>query len=165
MLRVMMTLAMLASCSVLDITARAQDSLDKHEAEYQSETDPVRKAKLLVKLGSMEIDEARADVKAGDDDKALSQLEHYRDEVHATIDALSGAGLDAERHPAGFKELQIGVRESVRRVDDMVYSVSLDERPAFRAVSADLLDMQNSLMDTLFPSAAQRGKKKEKPKE
>jgi hypothetical protein len=162
MLRVLMTVAMLVSCSVLDMAARAQDSVDKHEAEYKSETDPVRRAKLLVKLGSLEIDEARTDIKAGDDDRALSVLDQYRDEVHATIDALTNTGVDAERHPSGFKELQIGVRESVRRVDDMVYSVSLDQRPAFRAVSADLSDMENSLMDALFPSAAR--KKKEKAK-
>ena len=42
---------------------------------------------------------------------SLHTLEQYRDEVHETVTALNGMGVDAERKPAGFKELQISLRD------------------------------------------------------
>ena len=50
-------------------------------AQYQHETDPVRKARELAKLGDDQIDLARKQLKAGDDVASLHTLEQYRDEV------------------------------------------------------------------------------------
>ncbi len=72
------------------LPACAQDAHSKLEAQYQSENDPVRKAKIVAKLGHFEIDQSRADLKAGDEEKALAVLERYNDEVRKTAEALTG---------------------------------------------------------------------------
>ncbi len=111
-------LSMLVACGA---TVRAQDPpLSKLEAQYQSETNPVRKAKLLAKLGPLAVDEAARRIGADQDEAAIAALERFRDDVHSTADALTAMQVNAARHPAGFKELQIGLRESLRRLGDLV---------------------------------------------
>ena len=65
-----------------------------------------------------------------------------------------GTGIDAVRHSGGFKELQISLRTSLRRLDDLIFSVPQDLRPAFRAARSDLETAENSLIDALFPVRA-----------
>src|SRR6267154_1162213 len=69
----------------------------------------------------------------------------------ALAEALKSTGVDAEKKPAGFKELQISIRENVRRIDDLILSLPVDKRPFFREVRTDLVKTQNELIDALFP--------------
>jgi hypothetical protein len=140
-----MTLAAVSSAS-------AQSELLKLRAEYASKSNPVDKAKVLAKLGSREMAAVRAHLNEGQDENALAVLEQYRDAVLETSQALSETGIDAARRPAGFKELQISLRGSIRRLDDLILSLRQDSRPLFRAVRTDLEDAESALIDALFPS-------------
>jgi hypothetical protein len=151
------------ACALCVAPLRGQDLLAKYETQVQSESDPVQKAKILAKLGPLEIDKARKEMTADQDEKSLAVLEHYRDEVRQTVSALDDAGINVDKHPGGFKELHIGLRETIRRLDDFIVTVPVDKRPWFRAVRSDLLDMQNALLDALFPKPGERGEKKGKP--
>jgi hypothetical protein len=161
--KVLGTLAVLNLCATVCAPLRGQELLGKYEAQYQAETDPVQKAKILAKLGPLKIDQARKRLDADQDEQSLALLEGYRDNVRRAVAALASSGIDPEKHPAGFKELHIGLRETLRRLDDFVVDVPVDKRPWFRAVRADLLDLQNSLLDALFPAMAPRAAKKGKP--
>ena len=90
-------------------------------------------------------------------------LEHYRDEVEISVKALSATGVNAEKHPAGFKELQISLRQTLRRVDDLINSLPYDKRPWFQAVRSDLAKSQATLMDQLFPDGGNKGPKRGDP--
>lgn len=140
----------------------AQDRLAEDLTRYQREPDPVRKARLLAKLGDEQVDLAKKQVKQ-DEVASLHTLEQYRDEVHDTIAALNGTGADAERKPAGFKELQISLRETIRRIDDLILTLDVDKRPFFRVVRNDLFTDQNALIDQLFPRKPERGAPKSEP--
>ena len=138
----------------------AQDRLSVEQARYDQETDPVRKARALVKLSEDQIDEARKQLKAGDDVGSLHSLERYRDEIQHMTEALKATGVDAERKPGGFKELQISVRENVRRIDDLILTLPVDKRPFFRDVRTDLVKTQNELIDALFPRQPNQNSRK-----
>lgn len=141
----------------------AQDSLAKLEAQYELERDPVAKAKLLAKSGRLELDQVRADLKTGNEEQALSDLERYRDEVESSVKDLSATGVSAEKHPGGFKELQISLRQALRRVDDVISSLPYDKRAWFQAVRSDLAKSQATLMDQLFPGSGNKGPKRGDP--
>jgi hypothetical protein len=132
-------------------SAGAQDALVKLRAQYASAPLPVDKAKVLAKLGSRELDAVRSDLNAGNDEKALAAVERYRDAVRDTTQALSASGIDASSHSSGFKELQISLRVSIRRLDDLTLSLQQDLRPSFRAVRSDIEAAENTLIDALFP--------------
>jgi hypothetical protein len=141
----------------------AQDRLADELTRYQHEPDPVRRTRLLVKLGDEQVDVAKRQLKAGEDEASLHTLEVYRDEVHDTIAALNGTGIDAERKPAGFKELQISLRETIRRIDELIFTLNADKRPFFREVRNDLFTDQNRLIDELFPRKPDRAPAKPQP--
>jgi hypothetical protein len=138
----------------------AQDRLTVEQARYDQETDPVRKARALVKLGDEQIDEARKQLKNGDEVASLHTLELYRDEVRHIAELLKATGIDPEKKPAGFKELQISLRETVRHIDDLILTLPVDKRPFFREVRTDLVNTQNELIDALFPRQLDRNSKK-----
>jgi hypothetical protein len=152
-------IAAVALCAPL----AAQDRLAETLAKYQTETDPVRKSRALAKLGDEQVDLAKKQLKAEDEVASLHTLELYRDEVRDTVAALKGMGIDAERKPAGFKELQISLRETIRRIDDLILTLNVDKRPFFREVRNDLFMYQNELIDDLFPRRPERNSPKSDP--
>ena len=152
-----------ALCVCLNVRAAAQESRAKYEAQYELERDPVVKAKILARLGHFEIDQARADLKADKDEQSLADLERYRDQVESTVQALSATGVNAEQHPAGFKELQISLRETLRHIDELILQLPLDKRPWFQAVRSDLGKSQNLLIEALFPTLGEKRSKKGGP--
>src|SRR5579863_7027774 len=89
-------IAALAMC----VPLAAQDRLAEDLSRYQNESDAVRKARLLAKLGDEQVDLAKKQLKAEDDVASLHTLEQYRDQVRATVAALKAKGVDAERKPA-----------------------------------------------------------------
>ena len=142
---------------------RAQDRLDGLLAQYQHEADPVRKARVLAKLGDDQVAQAGEQLKSGADVDSLQTLEKYRDEIRETVTALEAAVPDAEKKPAGFKELQISMRETVRHIDDLILTLPVDKRPFFREVRDDLVKTQNELVDALFPRRPNQIPKKPNP--
>lgn len=156
----MRALLVLALGGFLSGSAPAQAPTSKLQREYEQEHDPVRKAKLLAKLGSVEIERAAALLKDGDERQALSGLQYYRDQVRSTSDALTATGVDPGKRPAGFKELQIALREDIRRLDDLIFSLPVDDRGGFEEVRAGLAAAQSMLFGELFPTAAEGAKKK-----
>ncbi len=73
-------------------------------------------------------------------------------------------GVDPERKPAGFKELQIKPsRNHQRRIDDLIFTLNADKRPFFREVRNDLFAEQNRLIDELFPRKPDRSPAKPQP--
>jgi hypothetical protein len=146
---------LLLACFLLVLPAflRAQSEIEKLRADYAAQTNPVDRAKILAKLAPHEMAAARAFANAGNDDQALASLGKFRDEVVETSRVLIDGGIDASRHPAGFRELQISLRMFLRRLDDLMLSVQQDERSGFRDLKSDLEMAQNSLIDALFPKS------------
>jgi len=83
--------------------------------------------------------------------------------VRDTVAALQGTGINAEKKPAGFKELQISLRETIRRIDDLILTLAVDKRPFFREVRNDLFMYQNQLIDDLFPRRPDHNSPKSDP--
>lgn len=140
-----------------------QDRLAEFKTQFDHERDPVRRAKALTKLGAEQFHNVREQVDAENFADALRILGDYRDELVATQKALASSGVDAEKRPKGFKELQISLRENLRVLNDVLVSMSADEREPFDAVQQQLEKVNKELIKELFPR--QPGASKEpKPK-
>ena len=80
--------AMLRMCATVVVAlalwmpVAAQTHLAVELARYQQETDPVRKARALAKLGDDQMALARKQLKEGQDVASLNTIEQYRDERH-----------------------------------------------------------------------------------
>jgi hypothetical protein len=144
--------ALILCFALLPAAALAQNRLTDLRSRFEHETDPVHKAKLMPQLSIAEFQEIDADFAAGKMPEALTLLHEYRDEVQICEKGLDAKGVDAERHPAGFKQLQISMRESMRQLDELLAGLTTDEQPPFLAVRKDLDQLDVHLIHELFPN-------------
>jgi hypothetical protein len=135
------------------IPARAVlvDTVEELQRRFDNETDGVSKAKLLRRLGDAQFAREREAAKAGDYESAGLIMEKYRDNVRAAFDALKKAHPDAERHPSGYKQLEIHIESGIREAGDLLTAMPEPYRPPMELVKADLLAIDKELLRMLFP--------------
>jgi hypothetical protein len=131
--------------------AIAQAKIADLRARFEREPSAVNKAKLMPSLGDAEFAEIDTDVAQGKLPEALVVLKLYREEADSCDQALAATGVDAEKHPGGFKQLQFSLRDSLRRLDVVIVNMTSDEQAPFLAIRADLGEMNVRLIQHLFP--------------
>lgn len=136
-----------AAASVL----AAQDRVADLQSRFAREPDSVRKAKLMPQLGDAEFQEIERDFLEERLPNALIVLQQYRDEAQTCEKELDAKGTDAEQHPAGFKQLQFSLRESLRRLDDLLVTLTSDQQAPFQGTREDIDDMNRHVIRELFP--------------
>ena len=142
----------------------AQDRVSELRARFQSETDAVHKAKMIPRLADAEFTDIQNRVAAGNLSDAATVTQKVRDEAHTAQQALDGRKRDAEKHPEGYRQLQISVRESVRRLNDILTSLAGDDQKPFQEIRDDLEKMDGQLIHQLFPKRPDRVPEPSKPK-
>ena len=120
-------------------------------SRFAHEPNPVARAKLMPQLGDAEFAEIDNDVIQEKLPEALAVLQSYRDEVESCDKALDAAGLDAEKHPGGFKQLEFSLRDSLRRLDAVIVNMTIDEQAPFLEVRQELGELNRHLIEHLFP--------------
>jgi hypothetical protein len=128
-----------------------EDQLAQYKDKFDRDSDPIHKAKDLTKLGDAQIAEFTRQATADNIDGAFLTLAAYRVEVGSTFDAMKATGIDAERKPDGFKELQIHLRKSVLKLERATSLVPPDRRKEFREIHDELSSIDNELFHMLFP--------------
>lgn len=128
-----------------------QARVSDYKTQFDREHDPVRRAKLLTKLSAEEFHSFREAVDAGNFPGALGLLGAYRDELARAQKDLAATGVDAEKRPKGFKELQISLRQNLRTLDDVLVSVPAGEREPFDTIRQQLERANKELILELFP--------------
>jgi hypothetical protein len=142
----------------------SQTVLDDLRARYTHEPDPVRKAKLLPKLGDAEFLAVQKQLDAGSTDDALAAVREYRDQAQSCVTALDAKEPDPEKHSSGYKQLQISLRESIRRIDFIMANLTGDDQKPFRALRDDLEQLDQHVIKELFPRQPASDKSPGKPK-
>jgi len=129
----------------------AQDRTAELRARFQKEQDSVRKARLVAPLADAEFRDMHAKIDAGDLAAAAEIAGHVRDEAQASKKSLDTKSRDAEAHPEGYKQLEISVRESIRRLDDIMVSLAKDDQKPLAEVRAELETLDREMIHRLFP--------------
>ncbi|MFZ0038063.1 MAG: hypothetical protein WAK91_11615 [Candidatus Acidiferrales bacterium] len=138
--------------------------VEEFKARFDSEPDPVRKAKLIEKLGDYQFDQIRRQVEAGDLDQSVSILSGYRDECASLHKSLRATGVDPEKRPSGFKQLEFSVRESLTRLQDIMAGLPKDDQKRFVEMRTELEGLDHQLILELFPRQSKSpGKETAKP--
>ncbi len=125
-------------------------------ARYERETNPVHKAELMQKIGAAEFREIEKDVADRQFDSAAQVLDQYHSEAEECSKELDQTNINAVKKPAGFKQLQISLRESLERLDRMIPTMTADEQARFRHDRDDLEELNSHLLQELFPGPRSR---------
>jgi hypothetical protein len=129
----------------------AQDRTGELRSRFEKETDPVRKARLVEQLADAEFRDMHVKIDAGDLAAAAEIAGRVRNEAQASKKSLDAKSRDPEAHPEGYKQLEISVRESIRRLDDIMVSLAKDDQAPFEEVRKDLDELNRQLIHQLFP--------------
>ena len=129
----------------------ATDELGTLQQRFDAEHDGVRKAKMLQKLGDAQFAKERQEAKANDYVAVGLEMEKYRDNVRAAVEALKKQHPDAEKHSSGYRQLEIHVAAGIRGVQDVILAMPEPYRPPMELVLSDLRAMDVELLRLLFP--------------
>jgi hypothetical protein len=133
------------------MTPAATETVAQLQARFDGETNSVRKAKILEKLGDAQFEVARRAGKEGDNNTAGFTMEKYRDNVRAALEALKKQHPDAEKQSNGYRQLEFHVRKGIREVEEMLLVAPADYKPPLEIVRHDLVAMEDELINLLFP--------------
>jgi hypothetical protein len=155
--------AMAAALSLLLLPFQAQTSIDDLLSRFEHDANPIHRARLMPKLGDVEFAAVRKDVEGGDVPAAVQALEKFRDQAQECMKDLDAQGTDAEKHPNGFKELQISLRETLRRLDALMGDLTRDEQDQFAGLRKEIDTMNKHVIRELFPRQPDTGAPPPKP--
>jgi len=148
--------------TLLASAGMAQGRLDGYRAKFEQETDPVRKARTMPKFGDALLDQMGEQLQKAEVEAALNTLEEYRDAIVKSHAGLKASGINAEKKPSGFKQLEIHVRRGLSRLEDLILAVPLEQREALEEIRKQLEQVDRELLEMLFPRRP--AKKESKPK-
>ena len=148
--------------TVVSLAAPPADDINQLQARFDRESNSVRKAKLLEKLGDAQLDQTRRASQANDYTTLGLVMEKYRDNASAAVDALKKDHPDAERHTGGYKQLQIHIHKAIRDVDEILVIAPQEYRPPVEIVRRDLAALDDELLTLLFPRRPEGRKPNEK---
>ena len=140
-------LFLLAACT----WALAADKLKDLQDHFDKDSHAGSKIKSLDKLGDAQFDAAGKSIQANDYVTAGLTYEKYRDNVRATLELLKKQEPDADRHPSGYRQLELQVRKGIRELQEVQLVAPSDLRPPLGIVLKDLIEMDDELIHLLFP--------------
>jgi hypothetical protein len=144
--------AVLLAAALLSAGAEGSaEDLEQLQQRFDHETDGVKKAKALQKLGDAQFNKEREASNANDYLTVGLVMEKYRDNVRAAVVALKKTHPDAEKHSSGYKQLEIHVGKGIREIRDVIIAMPEQYRPPMQLVEQDLKDMDLELLRLLFP--------------
>ena len=129
-----------------------QDRTAELRTRFRQETDAMRRVQMMAKLGEREFDEIARDIDAGELVDGLAVLNGYRDEIWLCEEGMDAKNIDAEKHPKGYKQLEISLRQSLRRLNNLLAGLTTDEQAPFVKVRNDLNELNQHLVHELFPN-------------
>ena len=132
-------------------TVPVAEDLETLQKRFDRETDGVHKAKLLQKLGDAQFEAERAAARSNDFVTVGLVMEKYRDNVRAALQALKKAHPDGEKHPGGYRELEMHTGRGLREIRDVILTMPEEFRPPMQLVERDLIDLDNEMLRLLFP--------------
>ena len=143
----------IAACLLLFIFCMASraDKVSDLQARFDKEPHAISKVRVLDKLAEAQFEAASKADKDGDYISVGLTFEKYRDNVRTAFELLRKQEPDADRHPGGYRHLELQTRKGIREVEQTLVIVSQEMRPPLEIVQRDLTAMDDQLIQLLFP--------------
>lgn len=147
----LVSLQALSSCR---LCARGQDNEAKLLARIEREKKPVNKAKLEVRLGRVHLDEAISAYEKQQIPQGKKLLASFLDDMDSAWNILGASGRNAAKKPQGFRELEMGLNEDARRLNDLRQQVFYLNRGPIEGTLSKVNALHAKVLLALFPGAA-----------
>ncbi len=149
-------------CLASALYGRRPDTEQDLKAHIESERNPVKKAKLEIRLGRLKLNQAEADYNQGNVQQGAALLVEYTNAMEAAWQTLRTSGRNAARQPQGFKELEMVLREGTRRLEDLKQRISYFDRDPIDKTQQVISKERSAVLEALFPTLQSTPKAKPK---
>ena len=133
--------------------ARRQLNEQELTARIGQESNPAKKVKLEIQLAELKLGEAVAAYDHDQFEAGPKLLQAYHGLMKQAWDLLEKSGRDAGRKPQGFKDLDIALRESARRLNDLKQRTPSADRVGIESIATETDLLHNHVLTALFPGS------------
>lgn len=130
--------------------AVAAEDLARLRRKLAQERDADDRAKITAEIGQELLKQASKLYKQGAYTDAEDMLDAYIKAIRAAHDDLRQLKVDARRKPKGFKELEIHLRRSRRKLVEIHRRVPLESRSTVHEVIAEVEAIRSQLLRALL---------------
>jgi hypothetical protein len=147
--------ALLTSCAVrTETTVMGEPSkltLVEVRNLLQQSTKPVERAKAYVQLSDILIRYVHSNIPRNDAEATREWLEQYQDAILSARETMLASGRDAQRHPEGYREIEISLRRHIRWLSDWRMSLVDQERTPIEDTMKTATAVRGEMLQLLFP--------------
>ncbi len=133
------------------VCALGRDTEEQLLQRIQTEQNPVKKAKDEIKLAKLKFTQVQDAYSQGQTEAGAKLLGTFVDVMKTSWKLLQDSGREAAKHPEGFRELEIALREDVRLLQDLERTVSYFDRAPLAKAAQELEQMRVEVLHALFP--------------
>lgn len=134
--------------------ARRQDIAADLQARIQREKNPVKKAKLQIRLGRLEVGQAADAYHHQQIPQGQKLLSESTTVMGNAWTLLQSTGHNPAKKPDGFMQLEIGLREETRVLTQLRRRIFYLNRDPIDSALKTLNQMHSQVLVGLFPGAA-----------
>jgi hypothetical protein len=131
--------------------AIATEKLSDLQDHFDKESHPDGKVRSLERLALAQFEAATEAGKTNDYSTVGLTFEKYRDNVKAAFDLLRKQQPDADKHPKNYRQLELEVRRGIRETEETLLITPGEMKPPLEIVRGDLLQLDDTLINLLFP--------------
>lgn len=126
--------------------------LAEERSRLENTRDPVGRTRVQIRISDLLVSFIGDAVEASDLSEMEARVGEYRDTVSDARDTMLNSGRDASRQAAGFRDLEIALRQHLNQLDDIGSRLPLDLRDPIETLVTDVSEIRDELFDALFPN-------------
>ena len=151
-----LTVVGLAACSGrANIFSESRDErlrrLDDERARLARTTGPVDRTRVQIRISDLLVSLIGDAVGDGDIERLDQRMMEYRNTVTDARDTILNSGRNAEANSAGFRDLEIVLRQHDRQLTDIGQQLTFQFREPLIQLIDDVSEMRDELLGALFP--------------
>ncbi|HUZ46602.1 MAG TPA: hypothetical protein VMW54_08190 [Terriglobia bacterium] len=124
---------------------------EKLVAKIEREMNPGKKARLQIRLARMKLLTAIESYDHNDFEKGRMLLQEYREQINASWKTLQGSRRGIAKHFRAYKDLEIGLREDERLLNDLRHRVPYPENRSIETIAKESGEIHSQVLGVLFP--------------
>jgi hypothetical protein len=136
--------------------AFARDTENQLLQRIQSEQNPVKKAKAEVRLADLKLAQIQDAYAGGKIEDGVKLLGVLTGTMQTSWKILQDSGRVATKHPEGYRDLEISLREEMRVLQDLSRTVSYFDRAPVENAVQELDQLHGKVIRALFPGGTPR---------
>jgi hypothetical protein len=121
------------------------------------ETDPVDRTRSYITISQILMDFIADAAGSQPPEELRALVDQFITAIQTARDTIVNSGRDPERRSAGYRELEISLRQQLRILDDVGRSLTIDEREPVARASQSVETIRDEILRLLFPSGPENG--------